>query len=366
MSDFGNILTRMLGRVSESRDKRQGAVIYDTLAPVAAELAQMNINIDIFLDQTYLLTASGKSLDARAADYGITRTPATKSIRRGQMLGTDGKGMVIPIGNRFSTPNAAGGLNFILTSQMTEIGDCALTCETAGTAGNSYIGPLLPLFAINNLADAQIISTLTPGEDEETDEHLRQRILDRINKKAYGGNVADYKEFTTAITGVGAVKVFPVWNGGGTVKLSIVDSEYNLVTTDFITQVQTTIDPVANSGLGLGIAPIGHRVTVVTPVELKIDVSASLALRSGFTIAQVQPLVEKSISSYLLTLRKQWADSETLSVFIARTYAAILEAQGVDNVTNLKINGSENDLTLTQTPTLQQLPIMGGVTLTLA
>lgn len=355
----------MLQRVSESRDKRQGAVIYDTLAPVAAELAQMNINIEIFFDQTYLLTASGESLDHRAADYGITRTPSTYAVRIGRMLDLDGNGLILPNGSRFSTPNIAGGLNFELTAQLAEPGDCLLTCETLGTGGNAYLGPLLPLFAINNLGTALMMGTYTPAEDDETDEHLRQRIIDRINKRAYGGNIADYKEFTTAIIGVGDVKVFPVWNGGGTVLLSIVDSEYNPATTEFIAQVQDTIDPIPNNGLGIGIAPIGHRVTVVTPEELDINISASLVLHSDVTLSQVKPLVESSIESYLNGLRMQWADSDSLSVFIARIYVAILEVSGIDNVTNVQINGSPNDLSLTQTSALQQIPKLGEVTLTI-
>lgn len=366
MSSFTSILSRMLGRVSASRDKRQGSIIYDTLSPTAAELAQMNIAIDIFGEQTYLLTAAGENLDNRAADYGIIRAKATHAIRIAQMIDTDGSPIDLPIGSRFSTPNTAGGINFMLAENLTTAGQCLLRCETAGTAGNAYLGALLPLFVINNLGSATMTGTYIPAEDTETDDALRQRVIDRINQKAYGGNVADYKQFTKAIAGVGDVKVFPVWGGGGTVLLSIIDSELNPATDEFIDVVQETIDPIPNSGQGLGIAPIGHRVTVTTPIPVTINITAVVALRAGYTIPQLQTAIEFEIGSYLLDLRKEWSDTALLSIFIARINAAIINVDGVDNVTNITINGNSSDLVLNQTSALQQLPMLGSVVLTRA
>jgi len=396
----------MLDRISAARDKRQGSIIWDTLSPTAAELAQMNINIDVFTEQTYLLTATGINLDNRAADYGIVRTVATHAIRIGEMIDTDGNPIDLPVGSRFSTPNTAGGLNFALTENL-EAGQCLLQCETVGAAGNAYLGALFPLFVINNLGVATMIGTYIPAEDEETDEHLRGRVLERINQKSYGGNVADYKQFTRAIPGVGDVKVFPVWGDGqykpsdiyppvgildsisgsqealswvskvydliisgylalvgGPIILSIIDSEYNPATVDFIAVVQEKIDPIPHNGEGLGIAPIGHRVTVTTPMPVDIDISAALTLKTGYTITQLQASIENVIEAYLLELRREWADAGTISVFIARINAAIIGVGGVSNVTDITINGMAYDLALTQTSGLQQLPMRGEVTLT--
>ena len=82
-----------------------------------------------------------------------------------------------------------------------------------------------------------------------------------MDAQSFGGNVADYKERVNAMNGVGGVKVYPVWNGGGTVKLVIINSEFNVPSAELVGQVQTAVDPVQNSGRGVGIAPIGHVVT---------------------------------------------------------------------------------------------------------
>ena len=360
---YEDILRRMLGAVSDERDKRQGSIIYDTLAPVAAELAQMQIVRDIFEEQTFLTTASGSNLDNRAADFAIIRYPASHAVRIAEMTDTDGVPLDLPVGNRFSTPNTAGGLNFTLIAPYDAPGRALLTCETSGTVGNAFLGALLPLFAINNLGTATMVGTYTPARDAETDAELRARVLERINQKAFGGNVAQYTEWAQAVSGVGDVKVFPVWDGGGTVMLSVIDGEYNPVTPDFIEVVQTIFDPIPNNGLGLGTAPIGHRVTVVTPAAAAVDIAATVALQPGYTIPQLQASIEVAIADYLLELRHHWADSDTLYVFTARVAAAIIGIEGVSNVTGLTINGNAADLSLPQSPVSQLVPVLGGVVL---
>ena len=365
MSSFTEILSRMLGRVDNSRDKRQGSIIYDTLSPVSAELAQVDISNEIFKDQTYLLTATGINLDDRAADFGITRRPATNAVRIAETKDTNGNSINLALGRRFSTPNTDGGVNFVLIENYSD-GVCLLECEVAGSIGNEYLGPLLPLFNINNLGSAIMIGTYRPAENLENDSALRARVIERINRKAYGGNVADYKEFTTAIEGVGNVKVFPAWNGGGTVLLSIVDGELNPATPEFIDVVQNEIDPIPLNGQGLGIAPIGHRVTVVTPTVVDINITATLTLKTGYTIPQLQEGIENSINDYIISLRREWDDAQALFVFVARINAAIIGVEGVDNVSNITINGVAGDLELTQTALLQQLPMLESVVLTSA
>ena len=77
--------------------------------------------------------------------------------------------------------------------------------------------------------------------------------------QAFGGNIADYKNKVELLPGVGAVKVFPVWNGGGTVKIVLVDSEWSVPSSELVEEVQEAIDPVGTQGTGVGLAPIGHR-----------------------------------------------------------------------------------------------------------
>lgn len=93
-------------------------------------------------------------------------------------------------------------------------------------------------------------------------ERFRRRYFDSLNSQAFGGNIADYREKVNGISGVGGVKVYPAWNGGGTVKLVIIGSDYGVPSDELIRAVKDTIDPEVDAGKGYGLAPIGHVVTV--------------------------------------------------------------------------------------------------------
>ena len=74
---FENILKSMLSNVPSSFDKREGSIIYDALAPAAAELAQLYIDLDFTLKETFADTSDRKYLIMRAAErsfepYGST------------------------------------------------------------------------------------------------------------------------------------------------------------------------------------------------------------------------------------------------------------------------------------------------------
>lgn len=342
---FDDILDRMLAKIPNTLDKRQGSIIYDALAPAAAELAQCYIALDVYADQTYLLSASGDNLDNKVADYGITRIDATYSQRIGEFKDNDGNFMDVPIGSRFSIPNESGGYNYRVISKQST-GRFILQCETSGTVGNEYIGNLLPIDNINNLGSAILGEIYISGADAESDEKLRQRVIDKLNETPFGGNVADYKQFMNSQEGVGACLVLPVWNGGGTVKLVIIGNDYNIPTDARIDQLQTIVDPLENSGTGIGEAPIGHQVTVVAPKKYDVSIKAHVQIENSYDLNSLQSDIQAKIAEYINEVQKQWQNGGIISIYIARLISAIISVPGVTNVDNLTINGQDDNLTI--------------------
>lgn len=348
------ILQRMLNRISNDVDKRPGSIIFDALAPAAAELAQLYMELDINLSLSYADTATGEYLERRTAEFGINREPETKARRKGLFYASGDVPMDVPVGSRFSL----GDLNYTALSRITA-GQWVLECEMVGVIGNQDFGPLLPIDFIEGLARAELADVLVPGEDAESDESLRQRYTSAINEQAFGGNIADYKQEINAISGVGGTKVFPVWNGGGTVKCTIIASDFNPPTPTLIDEVQTLIDPLVNSGQGIGLAPIGHEVTITGAQAVTINVAATLTLAPETTIGQVQSDVEESVSSYLLSLRQSWANESAIIVRTAQIESRILTVSGVVDITGTQLNGSALNVLLTE----EQIPNMGTVTI---
>lgn len=365
-----------LSFVPDDRDKRQGSVIYDALAPFCQVLAAGAIQLRQFYTQTYAVTATGEDLDNRVAEQGITRFAATYAVRKISVADEEGNPVALPLGARFSTVSNTNPVNYTVTAQYVENGitvpgSYEATCEELGVVGNEYSGNLINITFIQGLASATMTSTLVPARDQETDEELRERYFDTLNQKAFGGNIADYRAKVMELAGVGAVQIYPVWNGGGTVKLSIVDPTYGPCSPEFIAFVQKEIDPEnaqGEQGTGIGIAPIGHKVTVVTPDEVTINVTANIVLGTNYTLGQVETPIKEAVASYIQSLRQSWADATDLNeyscdVFVSRVSATIVNVPGVSNVTGVTLNGVAQDIELTQSGQIQQLPKLGEVVL---
>lgn len=354
MQTYDAILQRMLDRVPSDVDKREGSIIYDALAPAAAELAQLYADLDINYSLSFADSASGEYLERRTAEFGVRREPATKAIRKGLFTGSSATPLDVPVGSRYNI----SGINYKAIEKIST-GLFRLECETAGIIGNQHFGALLPIDYVNGLVAATLSDVLVPGEDEEDDEALRQRYFATLNEQPFGGNIADYKGKIGGVPGVGGVKVFPVWAGGGTVKVAVIASDWNVPSSALIDDIQTLIDPVTNQGEGFGYAPIGHSVTIAGVSGVTINVITTLTLSLGTTIGQVQDDVETAIESYLLSLRQTWAGDTQLVVRISQMEARILSVAGVDDVSGTTLNGVAANMTLTS----EQIPKLGTVTI---
>lgn len=331
--------------------KGNGSIIYDALAPAAAELAQAYFWLSNAVDLVFVDTAVDEYLDRLCNQIGITRQPATPAIKQGNFYDADNNYMNISIGSRFTCED----LYWIVTEKISD-GIYQVKCETSGVEGNNVTGSLIPVDYIDGLGIATLTDLLIPGEDEEDDETLRARYLAVSNDVAFAGNIEDYKEKTKAIDGVGAVKVIPVWAGGGTVKLIILNSDFNVASNVLIEKVQEAICPGLTDE-GTGIAPIGHKVTVVTPTETKINIKTTITLTSGALFETVQKQIKEALGNYLLELRKTWEDSASLIVRISQVESVILNVEGVLDVSKTTINGQASNIEITQ----EYLPILGNV-----
>lgn len=371
-------LSLAMGYVPDTVDKREGSVIFDALSPLCYLLAEATQQLYNIVQDSYVLTASGEWLEMRVMEFGVSRMQATAAVKRADFADAKGLPVAVPVGSRWSTVSTANALYYTVTAPYKDAsgaevaGAYELTCETLGTAGHAYTGPIVPVDYISGIATAMMSTTLIPGRDVEDDDALRQRYLQRVNYRAFGGNIAQYREWLLDIPGIGAAQVYPVWNGPGTVKLSIVDTEYKPVSSDFVHTVQVMMDPEnaeGETGTGIGMAPIDHKVTVTTPDAVAVNVAATVWVDTQYDVTQLLPAIKKSIDEYLATVREHWgvgdqSNNYAASVFLAQIQAAILRTAGVRNITNTTLNGATNDLVLIETGQTQQTPILGEVTLT--
>lgn len=332
------ILQRMIDKTlltNPNLDIREGSIIFDALAPAAIEMKQLYMSIDMVLDETFADTATREMLIRRVSERGIRPQLATKAILKGVFS------MEVPIGSRYSLEK----LNYLVIEKL-DTNIYKMECESTGIIGNQNFGALIPIGYIKGLETATLTELLVPGEEDEDTEALRKRYFKSLDSEAFGGNIADYLEKTNTLSGVGGVKVYPVWNGGGTVKLVLINSDFTIPTTTLIDSVQTTIDPIDNSGQGLGIAPIGHAVTVVGVTKTILNITSNITYQEGWSWEDVRVKVEQAIDNYFNELAKVWPDNKNLIARISQIEIRLLDVPGIIDIADTTINTLEQNFTL--------------------
>ncbi|AXM90579.1 baseplate J protein [Anoxybacillus ayderensis G10] len=330
----------MLDRIPDDIDKREGSIIYDALAPAAIELAQMYTELDVVLRLAFGETSTGEYLDKRAADFGVYRKQATSAVRKGIFTDGNNAPFNIPIGSRFRLNDMV----YVAIEKITD-GQFRMQAETSGSIGNQDFGNLLPIEPIEGLGTATLADVLIPGEDEESDESLRKRFLQKVREPGTSGNAADYKQWATEVAGVGATKVTPLWNGPGTVKVTIINADMQPATNELVAQVQQYIEQVR---------PIGAAVTVASAIGKAIDVSGNVVLALGYTLQNVQDAFAAALDEYF----KEIAFSATY-VSYAKIGTLLLSTPGVIDYNGLTVNGGTVNVALQD----EEVPILGTVNL---
>ena len=328
--NFDEIMERMLARIPNTFDKREGSVIWDALAPFARELEEAYAVMYALRKNTFAGTADRTGLIECCKEIGLEPMSATHAVRKGVFTPAS---LEIAIGERFNLDD----MNFIIKEKI-ENGVYALECEALGTAGNYGTGTLIPINYINGLETATLVDeVIIYGEDEEGTEELRQRYFNTLPTFTIDGNIAQYEKWCRTFPGVGKYKIFPLWNGKNTVKASILSSENTVASSQLIADFQEYLDP-DSEGLGNGQAPIGAVVTVSTATEKNIDFSAQLILREGYE----KPVgLEAAIDDYFKSINY----TRNAASYIA-IGAIFQNNESIDSVVQLLINEGQVDIPL--------------------
>lgn len=330
---YENILADMLSRVSSDVDKREGSIIYDALAPCAYKLAETYFQLNNFIDLVSGDTTVGEYLDRVVADYGITRKAATYAIRKIITTGA------VAIGTRWGLNGTVYVINELLSENAYKA-----TCEQLGSVGNIYNGILENIDNVSGIT-ATLTDIISSGEDEETDDNLRSRFYNHVQVPSTSGNADHYKKWALEVPGCGDAKVFPLWNGNGTVKILVVD-ENMAIDVNLSSTVAAYIETVR---------PIGATVTVDSPTGKEINITADITLDGSKLLADVVSAFTSEFTAYLKD-----TVFETYNVSYARIGSILLSTPGISDYSNLLVNAGTSNIVIGDT----EMPIAGAVNLT--
>lgn len=341
------ILNRMISNVPSDVDTSEGSIIYDALSPVSNEIAQQEINLDQVLNMVFAQSAADNGyssyLDLRCGEFGITRKSGT--LATGQATFTGIETTPIPIGSVVQTH---GGLQFTTTAAGVITGGVATVNIQATDIGIVYNVPAnaiteIPI-SINGITGVNNAISITGGIDTESDIALLQRLLLQVQNPTTSGNVADYIKWGLSVAGIGAVVVFPVWNGAGTVKVCAVDSNMLPLSSTLLTNLQNYIESVR---------PIGATVTYESATALPIDVSVNITRNTAYLQAQILIEITTAITNYLKSI-----PTKQTYVSYGVIGSLILTCQGVIDYDTLTVNGGTINVTIGS----EQIATQGTIT----
>ncbi|PRR85949.1 Baseplate J-like protein [Clostridium luticellarii] len=356
--DVDTIHKRMLDRAPSDINIIEGDLFWSLTRPVAEEEYRHRQLMAAFIKLVYLQSSYSGYLDLIGAQIGVIRKDAIKSKDTIKIKGK--QGTVLESGKMAATvsseSNQSVEFQFLETKTIddTGIAEIQVECTQSGTIGNVKANTITILTTpINGVQSVTNDHDFTNGTDVESDDDYKTRILEKLQTPATSGNKYQYRNWAKEVTGVGDAKPFPLWDGPGTVKVVIINSNKRAADAELVQKVKDYIDPQPE-GHGEGQAPIGATLTVVSAVEKAIDITAKVVLANGYTIQQVQDNFNTNMQKYL-------SDQAFNSTYIsyAKVGGILLSTDGVVDYNSLTLNGGTVNVALAD----EEIPVAGTISL---
>jgi uncharacterized phage protein gp47/JayE len=344
--------------MSDTVDKTEGYLAYDVPSASSKEFSKYSSELDNLADKFDISNLTGDELAARVYERtGLTRNAATYSSAILTITGN----RTLNVGDLFQTKSQ---IQFKVKEAVTINGSASVNVQAVitGSTGNIPAGQITQMpISLAGITSITNETASSGGYDEESDSSLLERYYEKIQSPNTGANIAYFKSLAKSYSGVGDVKVYPTWNGNDAVKLVIIDVNKVPPSSDFISAMQTYVDPLGNEwGQGYGQAPYGSFTTVEAATAKAIDVSFTATKDPDYTDAQRLADFTTALTSYLQSIA-----FSASSVSYAKIGALIIDTPGfLDyDVSTLKVNGGSTSIPLSYTGTLTECPIVGTITI---
>ncbi|RAU93214.1 baseplate J/gp47 family protein [Paenibacillus sp. YN15] len=326
------LLKAMLGRMEPGIAKLEGSFSYDVSSALSVELAIAYAQLERVLRLGFAATSSGVYLDRRADEHGVTRRSAAKA--NGEVVVTGSAGAAVPKGTVFATGAGiryAAAVGVVLPAEGRAV--VKVEAEKAGASGNAASGTITVIpVSVSGVSAVNNDAPVTGGADAESDASLLERLLQRVRNQATSGNAAHYKLWAMEVEGIGDARVFPLWNGPGTVKVVVLNQAKRAPAAEQIDAVKAHIEASR---------PVGAMVTVEASQETAMNVSVQVTLSSGYPLEKVRTAIQAGIQSYLQNLA--FKDPVVRYTRIANI---ILDTEGVEDYTALTVNGGTANISI--------------------
>ncbi len=298
MKTYDEILTAMTEKYRNEAGFEPSA-ISDTgikLRVLSGEIYGTLMNCEWLKKQMFPDTASGEYLEKHARMRGITRRGAglasgevTFSLYEPQLNDIE-----IPAGTVVATAGEAS-VRFctdetVCIKATTVSVKAKVTAVSGGRAYNAQKNTVTvmvtPPPSVYSVTNEQAFSG---GEDAESDEKLRQRVVESFLTPSNGTNCAYYKNLAMEIGGVSGAGVVPRKRGSGTVDVYIAAGS-TAATDEQLASVQELL----SKSREVNVDVLVHKATPV-----KVNFYFYLKVKDGYEFEDVKALCEDKLHDYV-------------------------------------------------------------------
>ena len=316
------------------------------LYALAAEVQSLLAQADWVLDQSFPQTAQGQYLDYHAETRALTRLPAARAtgvlrfsapsaavtdyeIEAGSVAMTTG-------GARFETTEKA-----VLRKGETSV-DVPARAVEAGANGNAIAGAVhvMSVYPVG-VTRCENPEAFSGGSDEESDEKLRERVLESYRRLPNGANAAFYEQEAMRFPNVATAKAVGRARGIGTVDV-YVSTHGGAPEEELLGEISAALQKKRE---------IAVDVAVKVPTEKSIDVAAELEAEQGWTMREITDAAQEALQAYFT--------GERLGEPVYRAKLASI-LYSVPGVKNYHLLAPAEDVAVDAT----ELPVLGEVRLT--
>lgn len=342
------IQQRMMDALPDGIDDMPGGFPYDFTMPTAIEKSEL---IQFHLVRTLMLMfpqyAWGDWLDLHAAAAGIERRPA--GYASGSVTVTGDPGTFIPDGAIFCTEatDSTPALEYAADSMaiIPESGSVTVevTAVEAGRESNTKKNTVVfALTSIKGLSTVNNPDDITGGTDVESDEDLLERIEEENFRDGatFIGNDSDYIRWAKEVVGVGDCIVVPTWNGPGTVKLIIVDSNGEPANARLIEAVYDHI-----------VSPHDRSLRLLPTACAELTVEAATTKKISYTCTGLMyddtTDIPTIVSQFKELVMKEYSEAKVEGILVYNQVRPLItDIPGVSDFDTFLMNGAEENIPL--------------------
>lgn len=357
------LLKDMLNNIPAEYEKTAGFLTYDLTKTNAIEIAVIYQAIEQLINKVDVSHLNDEELSKYVFQRrGIERKEATNAKVILELTGTG----TVNEGDLFSTPNNiqfASTEKKDITNNGTIQAECILPGKIGMVGANSITQfpiTLQGFSAVNNP------SASYDGFEAETDESLRQRYYDDLQRPPTSNNIYHFLMWAKEVVGVSDAKVFPTWNGNNSVKVIIIDENKEPASIDIVNNVQEHIDPKGEYddinqtwskwGKGYGKSAIGSYCIVESATGLTLDISANIIKESAYSNEEVKQNIQNNLIEYFKSIA---FDNLVNYVSYNKIVSIILASNGVLDTNNALINNDTVNINIGN----EQVAILGELVL---